>query len=114
MAAARARSPGVFAKSDGGTSMSELANPLGARALADAIVAREPWLVGFTCYLWNIERVLWVAAEVKRRRPGVRIVLGGPEIAADNAWVLETTAYDFAVIGEGQQTFRSLLLALLA
>src|SRR5262249_59253776 len=60
-----------------------------------------------------IERVLWVAAEVKRRRPGVRIVLGGPEITADNAWVLETSAYDFAVIGEGEQTFRDLLLALL-
>jgi radical SAM superfamily enzyme YgiQ (UPF0313 family) len=90
------------------------ANALGDLALAQAIAERDPWLVGFTCYLWNIERTLWVAREVKRRRPGVRIVLGGPEITADNAWVLETPDYDFAVIGEGEQTFAELLLGTVA
>src|SRR6266542_422239 len=85
-----------------------LANTLGDQALVEALAAREPWLVGFTCYLWNIERTLWVAHELKRRRPGVRIVLGGPEVTADNAWVLQTPDYDFAVIGEGEQTFAQL------
>jgi radical SAM superfamily enzyme YgiQ (UPF0313 family) len=91
-----------------------LANSLGDQALVTAIAQREPWLVGFTCYLWNIERTLWVARELKRLLPGVRIVLGGPEITADNAWVLDTPDYDFAVIGEGEQTFAQLLLGLLA
>jgi radical SAM superfamily enzyme YgiQ (UPF0313 family) len=89
------------------------ANTLGDRALAAALAGRRPWLVGFTCYLWNIERTLWVARELKRRRPEVRVVLGGPEITADNAWVLDGDDYDFAVIGEGEQTFADLLLALL-
>src|SRR5205814_2250161 len=31
----------------------------------------------------------------------------------DNSWVLATDAYDFAVIGEGEQTFTHLLLGLL-
>src|SRR5262249_23088151 len=52
--------------------------------------------------------------ELRRRCPGVRVVLGGPEITADNAWVLDTPDYDFAVIGEGEQTFAQLLLRLLA
>ncbi|MBV9125277.1 MAG: B12-binding domain-containing radical SAM protein [Planctomycetes bacterium] len=86
-----------------------LANSLGDRALVEAIVQREPWLIGFTCYLWNIERTLWIAREVKRRRPEVRIVLGGPEVTADNRWVLDTPDYDLAVIGEGEQTFAQLL-----
>src|SRR5262249_55584682 len=90
-----------------------VANTLGDLALVEAIVAGEPWLVGFTCYLWNIERTLWVAREVKRRRPHTRVVLGGPEVTADNAWVVDTPDYDFAVIGEGEQTFAQLLLALL-
>jgi radical SAM superfamily enzyme YgiQ (UPF0313 family) len=89
------------------------ANALGDRALVEALARRKPWLVGFTCYLWNIERTLWVARELRRRLPGVRIVLGGPEITPDNAWVLDTPDYDFAVIGEGEQTFAGLLLALL-
>jgi radical SAM superfamily enzyme YgiQ (UPF0313 family) len=90
-----------------------LANTLGDRALAAALAARRPWLVGFTCYLWNIERTLWVARELKRLRPDVRVVLGGPEITGDNAWVLDGPDYDFAAIGEGEQTFADLLLALL-
>jgi radical SAM superfamily enzyme YgiQ (UPF0313 family) len=89
------------------------ANSLGDRALVEVLAERQPWLVGFTCYVWNIERTLWVARELKRLRPEVRIVLGGPEITADNSWVLDTDAYDFAVIGEGEQTFAQLLLGLL-
>jgi radical SAM superfamily enzyme YgiQ (UPF0313 family) len=89
------------------------ANSLGDRALVAALATREPWLIGFTCYLWNIERTLWIAAELKRRYPGVRVVLGGPEITPDNGWVLGTPDYDFAVIGEGEQTFAQLLLGLL-
>jgi radical SAM superfamily enzyme YgiQ (UPF0313 family) len=92
---------------------SQTANTLGDQALVEALVERGPWLVGFTCYVWNIERTLWVAQEVKRRRPDVRIVLGGPEITPDNAWVLQTADYEFAIIGEGEQTFASLLGGLL-
>src|SRR5262249_11110063 len=87
-----------------------LANTLGDRALARTIAERGPALVGFTCYLWNVERTLWVAREVKRLRPEVRVVLGGPEITPDNQWVLDTPDYDFAVIGEGEQTFAELLM----
>jgi radical SAM superfamily enzyme YgiQ (UPF0313 family) len=90
-----------------------LANTLGDRALVRTLAERAPWMVGFTCYVWNIERTLWIARELKRIRPEVRIVLGGPEITADNAWVLQTPDYDFAVIGEGEQTFTDLLLGLL-
>jgi radical SAM superfamily enzyme YgiQ (UPF0313 family) len=92
---------------------SAAADTLGDRALATALAERDPWMVGFTCYLWNVERTLWVAAELKRRRPAVRVVLGGPEITPDNAWVLDSPDYDFAAIGEGEQTFARLLLGLL-
>lgn len=88
-------------------------NELGDRALVEAILARDPWLVGFTCYLWNIDRTLWLAARLKERRPDLLVVIGGPEVTADNAWVLQAPAVDFAVIGEGEQTFADLLLALI-
>ena len=88
------------------------ANECGDQALVEAILGRDPWLVGFTCYLWNIDRTLWIAARLKERRPDLRIVIGGPEVTADNDWVLQTPAVDYAVIGEGEQTFADLLLAL--
>ena len=58
------------------------------RRLIEAILARQPWMVGFTCYLWNIERTLWIAGRLKQRRPELKVLLGGPEITADNPWVL--------------------------
>lgn len=88
-------------------------NVLGDLALARHLAVRRPWLVGFTCYLWNIERTLFVARELKRLSPETRVVVGGPEITADNAWVLNEPALDYAVVGEGEQTFSQLLLALL-
>jgi radical SAM superfamily enzyme YgiQ (UPF0313 family) len=88
------------------------ANTLGDQALLEAILGRRPWLVGFTCYLWNIDRTLWIAEQLKRADPDLRVMLGGPEITADNAWVLEQESVDFAAIGEGEQTFCELLAEL--
>ena len=88
-----------------------LANDLGDRGLVEAILARGPSLVGFTCYVWNVERALGIAARLKQARPELKIVLGGPEITIDNGWVLRHPAVDYAVIGEGEQTFAELLAA---
>lgn len=86
-----------------------LANALGDQALVEAILLRRPRLLGFSCYVWNVERSLWIAERLKRSRPELVVVLGGPEIACDNGWVLEHPAVDYAVIGEGEQTFVELL-----
>ena len=89
-----------------------LANRLSDRGLAAEILDRDPWLVGWTCYLWNVERSLDVSRYLKEARPSLRILVGGPEITADNGWVLERPELDFAVIGEGEQTFCELLTSL--
>ena len=82
--------------------------------LVEEILARDPDMVGFSCYLWNIDRTLWIASHLKRQRPEIVIVLGGPEITNDNAWVFESGVIDFAAVGEGEQTFSELLEAMLA
>ncbi len=90
----------------------ELSNTLSDCGLVEEILARDPWMIGCTCYLWNIDRTLWIATRLKERRPDLRIIIGGPEVTADNGWVLQHPAIDFAAIGEGEQTFAELLLAL--
>lgn len=89
-----------------------LANSLGDEGLVEEILARRPSLVGFTCYVWNIERTLWIAQRLKQRQPELKVLLGGPEITIDNAWVLQQSAIDYAVLGEGEATFAELLSAL--
>src|SRR5262245_23895005 len=91
---------------------SRLANTLSDRGLVAEILSRDPWMVGWTCYLWNVERSLDISRLVKERRPEVRVIVGGPEITADNDWVLERPEVDFAAIGEGEQTFTELLAEL--
>lgn len=89
-----------------------IANTHSDLGIVEAILERNPWMVGFTCYLWNIDRTLWIASRLKERRPDLKILIGGPEVTADNSWVLGTSAVDFAAIGEGEQTFSELLAAL--
>ena len=87
----------------------KVANTYSDLGLVEAILAENPSVVGFSCYLWNIDRTLWIAERLKARRPELLVVLGGPEISGDNAWVLNHSAVDVAVIGEGEQTFADLL-----
>jgi hypothetical protein len=87
-------------------------NRLSQRAIVADILDRDPQIAGFTCYLWNVERTLWIAERLKQARPDLKIVLGGPEVTADNPSVLDHPAVDYAAIGEGEQTFAELLAAL--
>ncbi|MDB5392083.1 MAG: radical protein, partial [Planctomycetaceae bacterium] len=91
----------------------KLANTLSDQGLVDAILDLDPWMVGFTSYLWNINRNLWVIERLKSRRPDLLTIVGGPEITADNDWILKSPVLDFASIGEGEQTFTETLSALI-
>jgi len=87
-----------------------LADYAGDALLVDAIIARQPDVVGVSLYTWNTERSLDIIRRVKTQLPQLRVVAGGPEVQKDNIWVLEHPAVDVAVIGEGEQTFADLLL----
>jgi radical SAM superfamily enzyme YgiQ (UPF0313 family) len=79
--------------------------------VAAQIAADEPDVVGFACYVWNTPDVLRIAAHLEAMLPGVTIVLGGPEVSYHYVKILEANpAVDFIVVGEGEETFRELLL----
>ncbi|WP_066395314.1 B12-binding domain-containing radical SAM protein [Neobacillus mesonae] len=71
---------------------------------------QKPDVIGFSCYIWNIEETLKVVNMLKKIDPSISIVLGGPEVTYDTAWWMENyPEIDFIVIGEGEQTFKQLL-----
>ncbi len=86
---------------------------LGDTRLADFVARDEPDFVGLSLYLWNSERSLHLAREVKRRSPQTQVLIGGPEVSADNPFVLGQSGFDVAVTGEAEDTFALLLNALL-
>src|SRR2546425_8870515 len=85
---------------------------LGDTLLADRIARQEPDLVGFSLYLWNSERSLHLAREVKRRSPRTQVLIGGPEVGPDNAFILQQGGADIAVTGEAEDTFARVMSAL--
>lgn len=74
------------------------------------LYGRKPDIVGFSCYIWNIEETLQVVRLLKKIRPELIIVLGGPEVSYDADYWLDTVPEaDYIVMGEGEATFRHLL-----
>lgn len=84
----------------------EIMTRFGDRALVEFIAARRPTFVGFTCYLWNVERSLWIARRLKERLPQLAIILGGPEVQTAHPWLWRESGFDAAVCGEGEAVMR--------
>lgn len=70
-------------------------------------------VLGFACYIWNIEMTLHVVDMVKAVRPDIKIVLGGPEVSFTADELLERCPnIDYIVQGEGEEAFHALITAL--
>ncbi len=70
-------------------------------------------LLAFSCYIWNTLQILDLAEVMKRARPELIIILGGPEVSYDAPHVLEkNTAVDCIIKGEGESVLRNVIEAL--
>ncbi len=71
---------------------------------------RKPDVIGFSCYIWNIEETVKVIQICKKVMPDVKIILGGPEVSYDvEYWLRRLPEIDCIVMGEGEATFKELL-----
>lgn len=74
------------------------------------IISYKADVVGFSCYLWNIEQILYMAENIKKINLKTIIVLGGPEVSYDAENILKQNhAIDFIILGEGEERFKKLL-----
>ena len=74
------------------------------------IYQKCPDIVGFSLYIWNIEESLKVIRLLKKVKPDILIVAGGPEVTYDyDLWLERAPEIDVIVIGEGERTFKQLL-----
>jgi hypothetical protein len=79
--------------------------------LADAILATGADIIACTLYLWNIERTLRLATLLKEKKPGLKLIGGGPEVAKEHPLLFEQPLFDAVVTGEGEAVFPALLAA---
>ncbi|WP_020617667.1 B12-binding domain-containing radical SAM protein [Paenibacillus daejeonensis] len=74
------------------------------------LYARNPDVIGFSVYIWNIEETITVINMLRKIKPSLQIVLGGPEVSYDMGyWMDRLPEVDFIVVGEGEETFHHLL-----
>ena len=79
------------------------------QAIIRFLVDARPDLVGMSCYQWNLERSLYLAAQIRNRLPACRIILGGPEITPGNRFLLRHRLFDIGVVGEGESPWNRIL-----
>ncbi|URM31942.1 B12-binding domain-containing radical SAM protein [Cytobacillus firmus] len=77
------------------------------------LIRKKPDVIGFSCYIWNIEETIKVIKMIKKIDSSIHIVVGGPEVTYDVAdWMKNVNEFDYIVIGEGEETFKQLLTEL--
>jgi radical SAM superfamily enzyme YgiQ (UPF0313 family) len=70
----------------------------------------RPDIIGFSCYCWNIEKVLHTARIMKTIYPETKVIFGGPEVGPiGSKYLKEYDSVDAVIKGEGEITFSELL-----
>lgn len=88
---------------------------LGLATTLARVVAARPEVLGISTTTLSIFHAHALAEGAKRLLPGLRTVLGGPHVsAAPEETMRRFPAFDFAVLGEGEETLVALLAALAA
>jgi radical SAM superfamily enzyme YgiQ (UPF0313 family) len=82
--------------------------------MIEAILAQNPRIVGLGVYIWNAAPAAQLVAELKRIRPDVLVVLGGPEVSYETDQQEICRLADYVVTGEGDLALRGLCEQLLA
>jgi radical SAM superfamily enzyme YgiQ (UPF0313 family) len=82
--------------------------------VVEAILAQEPRIVGIGVYIWNAEESARVVGDLKRIRPELIVVLGGPEVSYETEQQRIVSDADYVITGEGDLAFGELCAALLS
>lgn len=81
--------------------------------IAEALLAHNPKIIGFGIYIWNTGPASEVIATIRRIRPEIKIILGGPEISHETEQQQIVRLADHVVTGEADLKFAELCRELL-
>ncbi len=78
--------------------------------MVEELIKEKPDMIGFSCYIWNIEIVQALTKLIKIIDSNIEIFYGGPEVSFDGNKFLENNPGEYLIEGEGEKTFRELIL----
>jgi radical SAM superfamily enzyme YgiQ (UPF0313 family) len=81
--------------------------------IAEAMLAQNPKLLGLGVYIWNAAQTAELVATLRRLRPEVKIILGGPEVSYETEGQRIVELADHVITGEADLKFGAVCAALL-
>jgi radical SAM superfamily enzyme YgiQ (UPF0313 family) len=81
--------------------------------IAEALLAQNPKIIGFGIYIWNIGPTAEVITAIKRVRPEIIIILGGPEVSYETEEQPIVELADHVITGEADLKFAEVCRVLL-
>ncbi|MCX8157899.1 MAG: B12-binding domain-containing radical SAM protein [Verrucomicrobiae bacterium] len=81
--------------------------------IAEALLARSPRIIGLGVYIWNATETTELVAILKRLRPDVKIILGGPEVSYETGAQAVAQMADHVITGEADLMFAEVCAQLL-
>jgi len=84
------------------------------RDMLETILAMSPRIVGIGVYIWNITQSTQLIADLKRLRPDIIVIAGGPEISYETDEQELTKLVNYVITGEADLAFAQLCQQLLA
>jgi radical SAM superfamily enzyme YgiQ (UPF0313 family) len=81
--------------------------------IAEVLLAQNPKIIGFGIYIWNVEQTIEVIAAIKRIRPEIKIILGGPEVSYETEQQNIVQLADHVITGEADLKFAEVCRQLL-
>ena len=73
----------------------------------EILLADNPDIIGFSTYYTNLLPTKWMITEIRKRRPDITIVMGGPECHEN--YYKNPTGVDYYFIGESEQNILDFL-----
>ena len=73
--------------------------------IVEALLAQSPRIVGLGVYIWNVAPATAVVAALKRIRPDLIVILGGPEVSHETAQQEIVGLADHVITGEADLKF---------
>ncbi len=81
--------------------------------IAEILLAREPKIIGFGVYIWNVAETAEVISAIKKVQPGIKIILGGPEVSYETEGQRIVELADHVITGEADLKFAEVCKTLL-
>ncbi|HFE37826.1 MAG TPA: radical SAM protein, partial [Gammaproteobacteria bacterium] len=81
--------------------------------IAEQLLDKNPSIIGFGVYIWNIEQTTQLVALIKEISPNTIIVVGGPEVSFEQTQQVICQLADYVICGAADLAFAELCEELL-